>query len=134
MRTFEEILRLLLGGTARSFSAEMRDLIERRIGEIARGAMGVVYRARDPLIDRLVAIKTVNIGASNAESDAYERRFAADGDEGRLVTTFRSETSWSRWERHPAGEEVVVLLSGRIDLVQRTGDGERGEGLARAAA
>ena len=57
--------------------------------------------------------------------DAYERRFAADGDEGRLVTTFRSETSWSRWERHPAGEEVVVLLSGRIDLVQRTGDGER---------
>lgn len=57
--------------------------------------------------------------------DAYEQRFAADGDEGRLVTTFRCETSWSTWERHPAGEEVVVLLSGRIDLVQRTGGGER---------
>lgn len=57
--------------------------------------------------------------------DAYERRFAADGDDGRLVMTFRSEASWPAWERHPAGEEVVVLLSGRIDLIQRTGDGER---------
>ena len=37
--------------------------------------MGVVYKARDPLIDRVVAIKTVNIGVSNAESDTYERRF-----------------------------------------------------------
>jgi serine/threonine-protein kinase len=45
------------------------------VGEIARGAMGVVYKARDPLIDRLVAIKTVNIGVPNAESDAFERRF-----------------------------------------------------------
>jgi mannose-6-phosphate isomerase-like protein (cupin superfamily) len=57
--------------------------------------------------------------------DAYERRFAADGDDGRLVTTFRSEMSWPTWERHPAGEEVVVLLSGRIDLIQRAGGGER---------
>ena len=45
------------------------------VGEIARGAMGVVYKARDPLIDRVVAIKTVNIGQSNAETDTYERRF-----------------------------------------------------------
>jgi serine/threonine-protein kinase len=45
------------------------------VGEIARGAMGVVYKAQDPLIDRLVAIKTVYIGQSNAESDTFERRF-----------------------------------------------------------
>ena len=45
------------------------------VDEIARGAMGVVYKARDPLIDRVVAIKTVNIGLSNAESETYERRF-----------------------------------------------------------
>jgi len=45
------------------------------VDEIARGAMGVVYKARDPLIDRLVAIKTVNIGPANAESEAFERRF-----------------------------------------------------------
>ena len=45
------------------------------VGEIARGAMGVVYKARDPLIDRLVAIKTVNIGMPNAETETFERRF-----------------------------------------------------------
>ncbi|HTP99024.1 MAG TPA: protein kinase [Casimicrobiaceae bacterium] len=45
------------------------------LGEIARGAMGVVYKARDPLIDRMVAIKTVDIGLSSAEMEAFERRF-----------------------------------------------------------
>ena len=45
------------------------------LAELAQGAMGVVYKARDPLIDRLVAIKTVGLGLSNAETEAYERRF-----------------------------------------------------------
>ncbi len=56
---------------------------------------------------------------------AYGARFAGDGDEGRLVTLGHSAESWTSWERHPAGEEVVVLLSGLIDLVQRTDTGER---------
>ncbi len=49
---------------------------------------------------------------------AYRERFAGDGDEGRLVCVIPQEATWDSWERHPAGEEVVVLLSGRIDLVQ----------------
>jgi len=43
--------------------------------EIGRGAMGVVFRARDPLIDRIVAIKTINVGLSRAEAEAFENRF-----------------------------------------------------------
>ncbi|MGI9031141.1 MAG: hypothetical protein ACR2HP_14330 [Ilumatobacteraceae bacterium] len=45
-------------------------------------------------------------------------RSAADGDEGRLVGVFHQEANWPTWERHPNGEEVVVLLSGRADLIQ----------------
>lgn len=48
----------------------------------------------------------------------YHERFAADGTEGRLVCLMAQEKTWDTWERHPAGEEVVVLLSGRVDLVQ----------------
>jgi serine/threonine protein kinase len=45
--------------------------------EIGRGAMGVVYRARDPKIDRLVAIKTISIFEqdSDEERDFRERFF-----------------------------------------------------------
>ena len=50
--------------------------------------------------------------------DAYAARFAADGDEGRLVCVLPQEATWDTWERHPAGDEVVVLLSGRVDLIQ----------------
>jgi mannose-6-phosphate isomerase-like protein (cupin superfamily) len=48
----------------------------------------------------------------------YEDEHAADGDDGRLVTMSMQDRTWTSWERHPAGEEVVVLLSGRVDLVQ----------------
>jgi uncharacterized cupin superfamily protein len=56
---------------------------------------------------------------------AYTERFAADGDEGRLVVMFDSAESWDTWERHPVGEEVVVLVSGRMDLLQEVDGGER---------
>ena len=55
----------------------------------------------------------------------YVERFASDGDEGRLVTMGPLDASWDSWERHPAGEEVVLLLSGRADLIQRIDGGER---------
>jgi len=45
------------------------------LDEIGRGAMGVVFRARDPLIDRIVAIKTINVGLSRVEAEAFEKRF-----------------------------------------------------------
>ncbi len=55
----------------------------------------------------------------------YEARFEADGAEGRLVCISKQSATWDSWERHPAGEEVVILLSGRIDLIQDLADGHR---------
>lgn len=49
---------------------------------------------------------------------AYEERFSGDGKEGRMVCILPQDATWDAWERHPAGDEVVVLLSGRVDVVQ----------------
>lgn len=55
-------------------------------------------------------------------SEAFLARYAAehgaDGAEGRLVMIGSGESSWTSWERHPAGEELVVVISGRMTLVQ----------------
>lgn len=54
---------------------------------------------------------------------AYGERFASDGGDGRLVCITPQDATWRTWERHPAGEELVVLLGGRVDIIQDL-DGE----------
>ena len=56
----------------------------------------------------------------------YERRFEGDGDDGRLVCITPQTDTWTFWERHPAGDELVVLLSGRIEVIQHLGDRDVG--------
>jgi mannose-6-phosphate isomerase-like protein (cupin superfamily) len=50
-----------------------------------------------------------------------------DLHDGRLVTTFHFQNTddWAYWEMHPAGDEIVYLLSGAVDLVLHQRDEER---------
>src|SRR5919109_3295075 len=46
------------------------------VAELGHGAMGTVYQARDPRIDRTVAIKTVQVrGASAVDEKEFLERF-----------------------------------------------------------
>ncbi|MFN3819301.1 cupin domain-containing protein [Blastomonas sp.] len=54
---------------------------------------------------------------------AYEARAAGDGIEGRLVTQFSFDEPWTMWEMHPAGDEMVLCIAGRMTLHQEQADG-----------
>ena len=53
------------------------------ISEIGRGAMGAVYKARDPLIGRLVAVKTITSGLS-PQANSLERFYQEARSAGAL--------------------------------------------------
>lgn len=58
--------------------------------------------------------------------DLYER---LDRDYGNsaghlLIASHAFDDDWPTWEVHPAGDEIVVLVSGDVDLVLARADGD----------
>ncbi len=41
-----------------------------------------------------------------------------------LVSSYLIAEDWPTWEMHPHGDETVCLLSGSVEFLLRTGDGE----------
>jgi serine/threonine protein kinase len=93
------------------------------VEQLGRGAMGVVYKARDPQIDRVVALKTVSLlGLEPEEEDEFRARFRCEAQAaGRLnhpgiVTVFdvgedeESHESYIVLE-YVAGESLSRILS-----------------------
>jgi mannose-6-phosphate isomerase-like protein (cupin superfamily) len=55
--------------------------------------------------------------------EGYGARHSADGAEGRLVSQYSFSESWSSWEMHPRGAELVICTAGEIALIQEHEDG-----------
>jgi quercetin dioxygenase-like cupin family protein len=49
----------------------------------------------------------------------------SDLDEGRLMGVTGQNADWDHWERHPAGEEILTLLSGEMELILEMEGSER---------
>lgn len=50
--------------------------------------------------------------------ERYAQRHSDDGSDGRLVSMHTFSASWTSWEVHPCGSEVVLCTSGEITLIQ----------------
>jgi mannose-6-phosphate isomerase-like protein (cupin superfamily) len=48
-----------------------------------------------------------------------------DLGDGRLMGMTAQKADWPHWERHPGGDEILVMVSGEMDLVLETRSGNR---------
>lgn len=46
----------------------------------------------------------------------------AELGDGRLLSVFEYDTTWAWWERHPVGDELVLVLDGQVELHLDDGD------------
>ncbi len=93
------------------------------LAELGHGAMGVVYRARDPIINRLVALKTITTGVAN--DPALLQRFYREAQSAgglhhpNIVTIYdmgtESDTPYIAMELIE-GENLEQTIAHRSDL------------------
>jgi mannose-6-phosphate isomerase-like protein (cupin superfamily) len=68
-----------------------------------------------------LAVETVVVSPDLYEElDARFNRFAGHV----LIASYDFEADWGVWERHPAGDELVILLSGAARMALRHAAGE----------
>ncbi len=72
------------------------------------------------------SLQAIPVTSFEFTPDGFETYMAAQcsaEDPGRIVMIEHSPADWAMWERHTAGDEVVILISGTARFIQEI-DGE----------
>ncbi|MBN2125937.1 MAG: CHASE2 domain-containing protein [Deltaproteobacteria bacterium] len=93
------------------------------LGELGRGAMGVVYQGQDPKIHRTVAIKTVRLSDFDEDMlDEMKERFFREAESAGLLTHPNIVTIYDCGEEHDLAYIAMEFLKGK-DLEENTKKG-----------
>ena len=79
-------------------------------GEIDRFSLSSTYVVLEDNGD------AIPVAVSDRFFEDLESQFG-DFKGKRLISHFTFDKDWETWEMHPAGEELVCLLSGQVDLI-----------------
>jgi serine/threonine protein kinase len=90
--------------------------------ELGRGAMGIVYRAEDPALDRAVALKTIILSDDADGRKEYQKRFALEARAAGKLTHPNIVTIYEFGEEGDLAYLAMELLEG-TDLRQRLKEG-----------
>jgi serine/threonine-protein kinase len=96
------------------------------LGELGRGAMGVVYKAEDPNLDRIVALKTIVIEADAEGRKEYERRFFLEAKAAGKLNHPNIVTVYDFGEEEGVAYLAMELVEGndlRLRLKESAGQG-----------
>ena len=92
------------------------------LGELGRGAMGVVYKAEDPNLDRIVALKTISLEKDAEGRAEYQKRFLLEAKAAGKLTHPHIVTVYDFGEVDGMAYLAMELLEG-TDLRKRVQQG-----------
>jgi serine/threonine protein kinase len=84
----------------------------RILGELGRGAMGVVYKASDPSLDRTVALKTILLSEDMEGREDYRKRFLLEAKAAGKLTHPSIVTTHEFGEEGELAYMAMELLEG----------------------
>jgi serine/threonine protein kinase len=81
------------------------------VRELGKGAMGIVYLAKDPLIGRLVALKTIRIGAhaDDDETKEFQQRFIREAQAAGILNHPAIVTVHDIGQDDPSGVSFIAM-------------------------